>query len=185
MKTLFIVVSIIALSYLALQTSFVKSYMVSFTQTNDLNLASNQLENNTNKAFMTKINALEMQSARDREMYTQRISELEQNLTALKQTLNDNERRKTDESLLLTLSHGENNEIQNTTEPAGNEENTGSRPQNLQEKASLINRPNVKQASAEVPKAQISQQQKRLQQQAMLRSLSQKMELAALNSLTH
>lgn len=185
MKTLFMIVSILAFSYLALQTSFVKSYLVSFTQTFDFNSPNNQLENNTNKAFITKINALEKQSASDREMYTQRITELENNVKALKQKQSDTIAIKSDQQVLLANTQLKNADLHHSSALSSKEDKISLLAQKLKEEGTAIDRSNLKSASLQASEAQISQQQKRLQQQAVLRSLSQKMELAALNSLTN
>ena len=180
MKTLFIIVSMIAFSYLALQTSLVKNYIADFTQAIDFNSPGNQLENNTDKAFIDKINALEMQSKRDRDIYTQRISELEKSVALLKQKVSDNEQQKNDKPSLLAHSDTNENDIRNTSDFSQQEE----MPHSVLEKNTLLDKPNVRPISASVSNEQINQQQKRLEQQAVLRALSQKLELAALNSLT-
>jgi hypothetical protein len=183
MKTLFIIVSMIAFSYLVLQTSLVKNFIVDVTQAIDFNIPSNQDENNTDEAFINKINALEMQSARERDIYTKRISDLEKNVSLLTQKVSDIKQQKRDKPSSLAFS--DINDKRNNAELTNNKENDEDKSNSLLDKNTLLGNPSVKPISTVVAMEQISHQQKRLEQQAVLRSLSQKLELAALNSLTH
>jgi hypothetical protein len=185
MKTLFIIVSMIAFSYLVLQTSLVKNFIVDVTQAIDFNIPSNQDENNTDEAFINKINALEMQSARERDIYTKRISDLEKNVSLLTQKVSDIKQQKRDKPSSLAFSDINENDKRNNAELTNNKENDEDKSNSLLDKNTLLGNPSVKPISTVVAKEQISHQQKRLEQQAVLRSLSQKLELAALNSLTH
>ena len=184
MKTLFIIVSMIAFSYLALQTSYAKSYIASFTQKIDVKLGGTQAEINTSKEFINKINALEMQSAHDREMYTQRISALEKNVKALKQQQSDIVQSRNDEKILQAHAMLENSDLHDTFDLSIKEESVRLSQQKLDDESELFERQSMQPVDVDMYKEQITQQQKRLQQQAVLRSLSQKMELASLSSLT-
>ena len=183
MKTLFIIVSMIAFSYLVLQTSLVKNFIVDVTQAIDFNIPSNQDENNTDEAFINKINALEMQSARERDIYTKRISDLEKNVSLLTQKVSDIKQQKRDKPSSLAFS--DINDKRNNAELTNNKENDEDKSNSLLDKNTLLGNPSVKPISTVVAMEKISHQQKRLEQQAVLGSLSQKLELAALNSLTH
>lgn len=182
MKTLFILVSVLALGYLALQTSLVREYVLSVAQQFSHQGVNKPIENNMTKEFITKINELEKQSARERGIYTQRISELELNVAALKLDIQRNINAK----LLTTNAINEVNVEQHPVDSSPLQiENEATLSPNSLEGPNLASRVDAKQSSVNRPEEQIDQQQKRIQQQAVLRQLSQKMELAALSSLAN
>lgn len=184
MKTLFIVVSILALSYLALQTSVVKSYLSGFTYQLDPQLENDPIKNNVYNELVTKINELEKQSAQERANYSLRISELEKDIATLEQSLHNNMQRNIDEQMSLTKHPKQNNARQQLNVSNHIQSKTILPPQPI-ESTALVSNVETKLGSVDSSEGLISQQQKRVQQQAVLRALSQKMELAALSSLVN
>lgn len=178
MKTLFIIVSFVALSYLAMQTSIAKDFIQNATQGIEFSLNKELVSGHNDKeyeALLEELKSLKSTVENENESYTKRLTALEENIDSL-----------TDELSRQSKNHIVNS--RNTVDAPLVEEI------NLKEtvlETRTEKEPNISQTkNVDVTNDQLThsqtklnRQQKRIQQQAMLRAVSQRMELAALNSL--
>ena len=186
MKNLFILVSILALSYLALQTSIAKNLLSGISNPFESGLANahldnHQIENNAAKAnekLIASISELASRSVLDKQVFTQRLNELEKNVAVLTDTLQSNIVEPPSTPLAVHATE------QQAADSHANEEVVTSHTQGS-ENTVLASIAEPEQNLVSKSSEQINQQQKRIQQQAVLRALSHKMELAALSNLVN
>jgi len=219
MKTLFIVLSIFAISYLALQTSFVKEILTGVSQQLEITQVKLQEDSlaqaeslqqeekhqehdrdaNIDKNVLAKLNKLTQQSIDEQIGFEERINALEKNIETLKNIVQSdaenkeptrnidfgNRLEKTNPNALKNPSESQLQVAIEANLPQAQEaiEAMASIDSNVQ--ASVTQASNAQVANKTMLGNEKTQQQKRQQQQAVLRALSQKMELAALSSLVN
>lgn len=174
MKTLFIIVSIVAIAYLALQTKSVKSMLhkaASYTaeelnQTKNDEAIANKSSINTelNEQWAT-VSKLAKKASDENKILVDRVNNLESDVatletvvTGLSPLLMKNEA--IDEPVISTKTIPKETQVKSIQTEVNS---------SITDNSVQIN----------------TQQQKRMQQQAILRDLAQKMELAALSSLSN
>jgi hypothetical protein len=188
MKTLFIAISLAAIAYLALQTDTVRTAVSSLiTKVSEDNQQPRMEEEQdriipSDAALIKQLTALSTQTSNENKTLIARVDQLEASILTLESKL--------DKPSLITATRQANDHMLSATIFGDRVNNTKALAANQRDGVPLAAHEKVtaftKQTMAAIVDAgQVAreEQQKRIQQQAILRALSQKMELAALNGL--
>jgi hypothetical protein len=190
MKRLFIVISLIAMAYLAMQTNTVKSAVnnifikASHANKSDIDIpkADPQLKNS---ALIEQLTALSTQTVDENRTLNTRVKRLEGSVAILENKLVE----QLSGQLQSTKQLQANSQIVQPAAKAvvANSVYTEGRAQD-KSLSKPVNDPSTAAIVATIihaPEISKNEQQKRIKQQAILRALSQKMELAALSGLSN
>lgn len=190
MKRLFIVISLIAMAYLAMQTNTVKSAVnnifikASHANKSDIDIpkADPQLKNS---ALIEQLTALSTQTVDENRTLNTRVKRLEGSVAILENKLVE----QLSGQLQSTKQLQANSQIVQPAAKAvvANRVYTEGRAQD-KSLSKPVNDPSTAAIVATIihaPEISKNEQQKRIKQQAILRALSQKMELAALSGLSN
>ncbi|MFT4654001.1 MAG: hypothetical protein ACI82S_001656 [Patiriisocius sp.] len=190
MKRLFIVISLIAMAYLAMQTNTVKSAVnnifikASHANKSDIDIpkADPQLKNS---ALIEQLTALSTQTVDENRTLNTRVKRLEGSVAILENKLVE----QLSGQLQSTKQLQANSQIVQPAAKAvvANRFYTEGRAQD-KSLSKPVNDPSTAAIVATIihaPEISKNEQQKRIKQQAILRALSQKMELAALSGLSN
>ncbi len=192
MKILFIVVSVLAASYLLMQTAFVKSQWQYLTHNKSAAamsiapISGEQVKISPEHAeLLIGLASWKQQSRAQTDLLTQQVKQLTTTLEDIKGAglqLNSNQ-----EASSQTNRISDPNTLPEQASQATNISNRVATEPSVTQSFNDINISKNDKQAKKSREAQLAQTnlQKRLQQQAILRELSQKMELSALSGLSH